>query len=310
MRALSIRQVETFKAVMESGSVTAAAEHMNVSQPSVSKHIRHLEADLGLSLFERTGNRLVPTAEARAFHDQVERTYLGLDRLTRFADDLSNHRQGEILLAAMPMIAHSWLPDIIARFLEEHGNVSMSLPVRSSRWIMEWVAAGRVDFGIGLMSGDDTGVTRTLLMDVPLVCVLPEVHPLASEAVIKPSHLRGETLISLSNFDQWRLTVDAALDRERVRTQRRVETFSTYMACDLAARGVGIAIVDVITANGYAGRNLVQRPFELNLDFEIFLMRPRHWRVPRLAEALIELIEQEARTTVDAFSARSVPATV
>lgn len=298
MRSLSIRQVETFRAIMEAGSVTAAADRMNVTQPSVSKHLKHLEAELGLALFERTGNRLVPTAEARAFQDQIERTYLGLDHLTRFADDLSNNRQGEILLAVMPLIAHSWMPDIIARFLDEHRNVSLSLPVRSSRWIMEWVAAGRVDFGIGLLSGDDTGVTSTLLMDVPLVCVLPADHPLAREETIKPSYLRGETLISLSNFDQWRLTVDAALDREKVRTARRVETFSTHMACDLAARGVGIAIVDVITANGHASRDLVQRPFELDLNFEIFLMRPRHWRVPRLAETLIDLIEQEARATI------------
>ena len=290
---------------MEAGSVTAAADRMNVTQPSVSKHLKHLEADLGLVLFERTGNSLVPTAEARALHDQIERTYLGLDHLTRFADDLSNNRQGEILLAAMPLIAHSWLPDIVARFLDEHRGVSLSLPVRSSRWIMEWVAAGRVDFGIGLMNGNDTGVMSTLLMDVPLVCVLPGDHALAGEDVIRPSHLRGETLISLSNFDQWRLTVDASLDREKVRTQRRVETFSTYMACDLAARGVGIAIVDVITANGHASRNLVQRPFELDLNFEIFLMRPRHWRVPRLAEALIDLIEREARNTAGAVSARA-----
>jgi len=297
MANLNIRQVEVFRAIMSAGSVTAAADRLNVTQPSVSKHLKLLETDLGMPLFERSGNKLVPTSEARAFYDQIERTYLGLDHLTRFADDLSNNRHGEILLAAMPLIAHSWLPDIVSRFLKEHDNVSMSLPVRSSRWITEWVAAGRVDFGIGLMSGDDTGVISQLLMSVPLVCVLPAQHALASQSVVTPSNLRGETLISLSNFDHWRLAVDAALDREHVRTLRRVETFSTYTACDLAVRGVGVAVVDAITANKYAGQGLLQRPFVPGLTFEIFLMRPRHWQVPRLAESLITLIESEANST-------------
>ena len=297
MAALNVRQVEVFKAIMEAGSVTAAARRLNVTQPSVSKYLKLLETDLGVPLFERTGNRLVPTAEARAFHDQIERTYLGLDHLSRFAEDLKNNRQGEILLAAMPLIAHGWLPGIVARFLEAYPHISMSLPVRSSRWIMDWVAAGRVDFGIGLMSGDDTGILHRLLMRVPLVCVLPAGHRLAACPAVGPAHLEGETLISLSNFDPWRLAVEGALDGERVSTRRRVDTFTTYMACDLVLRGVGIAIVDIITALDYVARGIVWRPFDPDLAFDIFLMRPRHWRVPRLAGVLIDLVEREAERT-------------
>ena len=297
MATLNVRQVEVFKAIMEAGSVTAAAHRLNVSQPSVSKHLKLLEAELGVPLFERTGNRLVPMAEARAFHDQIERTYLGLDHLSRFADDLKNNPQGEILLAAMPLIAHCWLPDIIARFLAEYRHVSMSLPVRSSRWITDWVAAGRVDFGIGLLSGDDTGILLQLLMQVPLVCVLPAEHRLATCSTVGPAQLDGETLISLSNFDHWRLAVEGALDGERVSTRRRVDTFTTFMACDLVIQGVGIAIVDIITALDYVERGIVWRPFEPGLAFDIFLMRPKHWRAPRLAEVLIGLVEREAEIT-------------
>jgi len=297
MTALNIRQVEVFKAIMETGSVTAAGQSLNVTQPSISKHLKHLEAALGVSLFERTGNKLISTAEARAFYDQIERTYLGLDHLSRFARDLSNNRHGEILLAAMPLIAHSWLPDIVAGFLRDHETISMSLPVRSSRWIAEWVAAGRVDFGIGLSAGDEAGIYQTMLMRVPLVCALPAAHDLAGETEIEPSHIDGETLISLSNFDKWRSTVESALEGHHVKPLRRIDTFTTYTACELVRRGLGIAIVDAITANRHAGPDLVWRPFQPDLAFEIYLLRPRHWRVPRLATALIERIEKEAENT-------------
>lgn len=297
MAQLNIRQVEVFKAIMETGSVTAAGQSLNVTQPSISKHLKHLEASLGVCLFERTGNKLVSTAEARALYDQIERTYLGLDHLSRFASDLSNNRHGEILLAAMPLIAHSWLPDVVARFLRDHETISMSLPVRSSRWIAEWVAAGRVDFGIGLSAGDDAGTQQTMLMRVPLVCALPAAHRLAAEVEILPAHVDGETLISLSNFDKWRLTVESALEGHQVKPLRRIDTFTTYTACELVRRGLGIAIVDAITAIKHAGPDLVWRPFQPDLAFEIYLLRPRHWQVPRLATALIDLIEKEAEDT-------------
>lgn len=295
---LNIRQIEVFRAVMLSGSVTTAAESMHVTQPSVSKHLKLLEHWLGLNLFERTGNRLVPTVEARALFDQVERTYSGLDALTRFADDLKNNRQGEILVAAMPLIAHSWLPDIIARFLSENNDVSMSLPVRSSRWIGEWVAAGRVDFGIGLSFGADIGVQKEMLMQLPLVCVMPASHQLAKLEEISPSQLSGETLISLSNFDQWRLTVESALDREQVHPHRRIDTFTTYTACELVQRGLGVAIVDAITALKYEGAAMSWRPFTSELVFEIYLIRPLHWQVSMAAEAFITLIQQQAGETL------------
>ncbi|MDH3740464.1 MAG: LysR substrate-binding domain-containing protein [Hyphomicrobiales bacterium] len=301
MVKLNIRQVEVFKAIMEAGSVTSAAGRMNVTQPSLSKHLKLLEAELDVCLFDRTGNRLVPTAEARAFYDQIERTYLGLDNLARFADDLSNNRHGEILLAAMPLIAHSWLPNIIAKFLVEHENVSMSLPVRSSRWIGEWVAAGRVDFGIGLSTGDDKAILTEPLLTVPLVCAIPTAHRLERYPVIEPSHLDGEMLISLSNFDHWRLAVESALESHKVKPRSRVDTFTTYTACELVCRGLGVAIVDAITAKKYAGANMTWRPFKPGLAFEIFLMRPRHWQVSRLGETLIELIKLEAEKSIGEF---------
>ena len=297
MTALNIRQVEVFKAIMEARSMTAAALRLNVTQPSLSKHLKLLEIELGVPLFERTGNKLVPTAEARAFFDQIERTYIGLDHLARFADDLKNNRRGEIRLAAMPLIAHSWLPDVVAAFLRDHGDVSMSLPVRSSWWITEWVAAGRVDFGIALSTGNNGSVQQELLMRVPLVCALPCSHRLTDEVLIGPAHLDGEILISLSNFDHWRLTVESALDSQHVKPRNRIDTFTTYSACELVRRGLGVAVVDAITALRYAGSELTWRPFEPKVAFEIFLMRPRHWQVPRLAQALVELVKHEAART-------------
>ncbi len=303
MTQLNIRQVEVFKAVMEAGSVTGAAKLLNLAQPSVTKHLRNLERTLAMLLFQRSRNRLIPTPEGRAFHDQIERTYLGLDHLSRFADDLRNDRQGEILLAAMPLIAHSWLPEIVADFLARHPDVSMSLPVRSSRWIADWVAAGRVDFGIGLAMDDARGIRQELLMKVPLVCAFPAAHRLARQRRVAAADLSGDSLISFSNFDHWRLTVETALKEQHIVPRRRIDTFTTYTACDLVSRGVGVAVVDIVTAMKYAGDALAWRPFEPRLTFDIHLMQARHWQVPRIAGTFIAFLKEKAAATGRAFPA-------
>jgi DNA-binding transcriptional LysR family regulator len=294
---MNLRQVEMFKALMETGSITGASQRLRISQPSASKHLQGLEQSIGVTLFVRTGNRLVATSEAQAFYAQVERSFYGLEHLARFADGLKHHPSGQIVVAAPPMLARQWLPEIMAPFLKEHVDVSIALPIRSSRWVAEAIANGQADLGLGLAVVDFGYVEQESLMRVPLVCAMQNAHPLTSLTEVRPSDLADQTLITLSNFDHWRLAVETALDQEQARPRQRVDTFSTQVACELAARGTGVAIVDALTALDYAQRGLVWRRFVPATSFEIMLMRSRHRPVSRLAETLTAMMYEAAETT-------------
>jgi len=294
---MNIRQIEVFRAVMETGSVTGAAARLQRSQPAISKHLGLLEEDVGFALFSRTGNRLKPTEEAMRLFEQVELTYRGVEHLARFASDLRGSRQRELSVAAMPLLARAWLPDVVTTFIGRHDHVSMSLPVRSSRWILHSVAVGRADIGVGLSFGDEAGVVQKQVMKLPLVCVFPPEHRMAAEDVVTPEALSGETLISLSNFDRWRLTVERTLDSCNVRPARRIDSFTTYVACELASRAAGVAIVDSLTARDYAGSGLIWRPFRPKLDFDICLMWSRHRRRSGLVQDLLDELAACARRT-------------
>lgn len=294
---MNIRQIEIFKAVMEAGSVTAASQKLHISQPAVSKYLKLLEEDIELKLFDRSGNRLTPTLEATTLFDQVERSYRGLDQLSRFVTGLKHHPAGEIAVAAMPMLARRWLPEILGPFLIENTNVSLSLPIRSSGWIADALSAGQVDIGIGLKMADTAGVDYEHIMRVPLVCVMKSDHPLAEQDVVVARDLAPHTLITLSNFDQWRLAVETALENSGARPIRRVDTFTTQVACELVARGVGIAIVDVLTAMDYAGRDLEWRLFRPALVFDIALMQSTYRPGSLLGGILVEALRQHAEKT-------------
>ncbi len=102
MRGLNPRQIEAFRAVVLTGGVGMAAKLINVTQPAVSRMIRDLQQQLGLTLFERRGTGLVPTSEALSLYAEVERAFVGLERIAQMADELRTRRAGFLRIAALP----------------------------------------------------------------------------------------------------------------------------------------------------------------------------------------------------------------
>ncbi len=299
---MNLRQIEVFKAVMDCGSVTLAAERLNVTQPSVSKHLGLMEHGIGLKLFARTGNRLVPTPEGLALYDQVLSVYSGLDHLERFAEDMKHNRHGEVSVGAMPLIAQRWLPRVIGSFLKQHPQVSMALPVRSTRWVAAAVAARRLDLGVGLTYLEEPGIDRFPLMRAPVVCAATADHPATDHEVVTPSILQNEFVVTLNNFDRWRLSIERVFDQEETRPRRIVDTFTTHVACELALNGVGVALVDAMTALDYRDSGLVFRPFAPEIGFDICIMTPSEWRLSVIARKVREHLLESAKLAQEEMS--------
>ena len=107
---LTHRQLEAFRAVIETGKVTSAATALNTTQPSVSRMLSDLEHVVGFALFDRRGRQLVPTTEALALYEEVDRSFVGLAEISRVAEDIRDFRTGSLLIAGMPALALKFLP--------------------------------------------------------------------------------------------------------------------------------------------------------------------------------------------------------
>lgn len=145
---MNIREIEIFRAVMQEGSVSRAAQRLLISQPAASKYIAQLERRLGLALFARTGSRLIPTPEGRALYDQVDRLFVGLSQVEQFMKDLGGERRGHLTIACLPLLSLTVMPKIVANFMRDRPAVSIALQTRSSARIVEWVSARQVDVGV------------------------------------------------------------------------------------------------------------------------------------------------------------------
>jgi DNA-binding transcriptional LysR family regulator len=236
-----------------------------------------------------------PLGEARALYDQVERVYGGLYELERFAEDLKATTRGRLLVGALPILSNRWLPWAVSRFLRHRDDVTVSLQTRRSLRIAEWVAGRQVDVGIAMLSRHYPGVEQELLAGLELVCVMPRDHRLTRKSQITPRDIAGESFIRLSSFDRARSVIDRALDDTNIEPRRRVDTFMASVACAMVLEGVGISIVDAVTASEQLAAGIVARPFRPRLTFDVMLIRPVGSPHSQLVDAFLEALRRDAR---------------
>ncbi|MFV0360989.1 LysR substrate-binding domain-containing protein [Tropicimonas sp.] len=281
------KQINAFRMVMRHGSVTAAANALNVSQPAVSRLLSDLEASIGLRLLLRPGGKVQPTQEAYEFFEEVERMYYGLDRLAQVADDIRNLRRATFRVASLPMVSFEIVPRAVKRYLDLHPGVSVMHDVHTSSQVLDLLTSRQIDLGIAQTSSQRRDVDVLAAFRTDCVCAMQPGHPLADRDVLTPHDLADEPLVVL-NFRTLTYCYMVRCFAEAGITPHVVtETQPSYSACGLAALGTGIAIVDPITP-GTFGAALRTVPFEPSLPYEFQIMKPVDVPLSRAAAAFLD----------------------
>jgi len=290
------RQVEVFRAVMNTGNVTQAALALHSSQPTVSRELARLEQVLQLNLFDRVRGRLRPTAQALALLEEVQRSYLGLDRIAAAAKSLREFTQGRLAIACLPALAHGLLPRATQLFAAAHPQVGISITPQESPLLEEWLTEQRFDLGLCERIYAPAATALTPLLQADEVCVLPDGHPLLAKRVLKPKDFAGLPFVSFAPADPYRLLVDQMFEQQGVRRHLALETASAASVCALVRQGLGVAIVNPLTAMELAGAGLQVRPLSVSIPFAVTLVVPQLRPASPLREAFVKCLKQVAST--------------
>lgn len=294
MPAVNLRHIEIFHAVMTAGNLTEAARLLHTSQPTVSRELARFEKVIGLTLFERSRGRLHPTVQGLRLFEEVQRSWYGLDRIVSAAESLREFRQGELSIVCLPVFSQSFLPLLLQPFLARYPEVSLNVVPQESPLLEEWLSAQRHDLGLTETLSTPAGTERTPLLTLNEVCVLPAGHPLARHKVLTPQDFQGENYISLSRSDSYRQLLDALFNEHQVKRRMVVETHSAASVCAMVRAGVGVSVVNPLTALDYASSGVVVRPFSIDVPFTVSLIRPLH----RPASALVDAFSAHLQQTV------------
>lgn len=285
----TVRQLEALRAVIDYGTVTAAADALGLSQPSVSKSISLLEHSTGLQLFERRRRRLYPTAEAMTLYGEVDKMFLSLTRIVGMSRELKSLTTGQVSIVASPVLGFNMLPDCIGSFRNDHPNANISLHVHDASVVVQWIIAQQADVGFGWNSIDHPAVSSQPLCELEAVLAMPVGHPLAKRKVCKPADLEGEIFLSFSRDTRTRHNIDTVLDRYGVSVNSPVEAYMSESLCAMVANGSGISLVNPLSAETLESRGLlVTRRFEPAIIMPLRTLRPRNRPKSMMCDQFVE----------------------
>ncbi|MGD9599218.1 MAG: LysR substrate-binding domain-containing protein [Steroidobacteraceae bacterium] len=267
-RDVDLRALRAFRSIVRTGTVTAAGRELGLTQPATSRLLAQLERSLGFELFHRDRGRLVPTSDALLLFEEVEVALGGIDHVQGLVADIAQFRVGRLRLVAPPSFTEGVLPDIAAAFLARFPDVHLSIDSRSVETARKLIATRAVDAGFVRMPIDRTDLAAETVVVSTSVCVLPSAHRLAREGELDPARLRGEALILLGAGRQSRMQIEAAFADAGIAPRVRIDTHTIGSACGLAARGVGVTIVNGLLARPYLRDSLVARPFRPEMRHE------------------------------------------
>ncbi|HLR13060.1 MAG TPA: LysR family transcriptional regulator [Burkholderiaceae bacterium] len=288
---MNLRHLQALKAVIEEHTTTQAAEKLGLTQPTISNLIASLESTLDIELFKREKGRLLPTPEARKLAVDAEHILAQVHQFTERARHLGELKGGELRMVSLPGPALEFLPRLIADFLADKPEVKCYFQIRPSIEVQDWVSSGHVDLGIAELPIDDHKFDYELLT-ARCVCIVPEKHPLADRKVITPEDLDNEPFIALEPHHPTYSQLATAFDNAGTTFNVRVNVQLFFPACVLVASGVGVSVVDPVSAQLNANRPIRIIPFEPAIPFTIAIARPANRPVSLLTQSFIDRIKK------------------
>ena len=291
---LNTRQLQIFRTVAKTGSVTAAGKVLYLSQPAVTKALRLLEERLDLVLFHRAGGRLVATPEAMALLPEVERLFGNLDSVEQMATQIRHGVKGHLTIAASSTIAISALSHTIGRFYADHPSVTVDLRALPTRHVVEYVNTDQADIGIL----DVPAPTGTLQIEnffsAEIVCVMRRDHPLAGQKVLTPERLKGQTIVTFGDDTMTNWHLREAFRSCNVPFEANFASNSTITACSIASEVNGVALVDPFTLLSNAFSHLTARRFRPTVVVQprfLFSSKPRSLIVSEFVSRVMETVQ-------------------
>jgi DNA-binding transcriptional LysR family regulator len=275
---ITLRQLEAFASVLKVGTATAAANVLNTSQPSVTRCLKQLEDATGLVLFERRNGRLIPTAEAEALMDHVEANFAGLARIEQTAATIARQKKGSLRIGCLPAFAQGFMARVFAQLATRKPEISLTLLPMVARDLAQAIRERSIDVGLVAYELNEPALSVSRFTDLDEVALLPAGHSLAARTMISLSELRDERLILTDATDPYRQRLAAVIDPGAAARNVTVETPTSHGVCAMVAQGLGIGIVNPITALEFSHAGLAMVSLAERLPFVTSLVAPRSMR--------------------------------
>lgn len=291
---LNLRQIEVFRAIMITGSISGAARLLGVSQPAISRLLAYTEQGLKLQLFERVRGRVQPTPEARRLFAEVDQVHRGVMRINDLADELRERGTGSVRIVASPSVGHMMVPAAISELRRRFPDLRVEFETLTLLELVSRIAGSRADLGVSVLPVDEPSVSSEVVAEGRLMVVMPADHPLAALRSVRPKDMTPYPLIGFGPQTPYGHIVERALapSLEHIRVSTVVRF--TPVACAMVRSGAGIAVVDEFVLRGRPFHDIVARPLSPRSRINAYLLTPRFEPLSHTARSFADILRGKA----------------
>ena len=293
---MRLRHIEVFQAIRQTGSVSAAAQLLHVSQPAVSKVLQHAEQRLGFPLFLRVRGKLQPTPEALLLEREVDKVTESLQGVQRLAQSLRRTPGPRLRIGSTPALALALLPPVISEWKHRYPDINCELVSAHTRELIQNLLMRELDVALTFKLPDHPGLKAQALAHGVLVALAPRgFWPDASEGVpLALDELADAPLIGLSSADPLFARLDSYLQSVEPppRISIAVQTYSLARA--MVEAGAGLAVIDPFTALGASRASTVIRPLSPALPITLYALTRADEAPVHTLEGLLQQFAERA----------------
>lgn len=293
---MNLRHIEIFHAVYVNGSVSAAARVLNVSQPSVSKTLRHAESLIGFPLFDRAGGRLTPTDDAHALFGEVRDIHDRVQALRQSGRNLKSGTGGVLRLSVLPSLALEAIPIATAAFLKSHPDTRFDLQTLHHDELLRKLYEREADLAIAHEAPANAPVGKRWLGEGELVLLYREADMPDAPSRVGLDVLAGRRFVSVAASGPLGVQFTAEVERLDVQLDEVVSARTFFVAAALVREGVGVTVIDSFTAKAALVPGLAMRPLKPSLAFDVHAMylneRPPNALATAFLKTLADVIDR------------------
>ena len=301
---MNLHQLLAVQTVVELGSVTAAARRLGLTQSAVSRIIGALEAELGLTLFERYRRRLIPSEHTLGFVARAAQIASSMQELQASARAIGQGRLERIRIISVPPFLQRILPTVVARRLRSNPQLSVRIDTARRVDIPDWINRRDFDIAVVGLPVDRPEVDVHALPPVEAVAVMPRGHRLARQSRIRLQDVLDGPLITHATGPLLRYELDRVLARQGSAPVAVVEASTGWLVCAMVTAGAGLAVVDPFTASAQANAGLIVRRLKEKVVLRYGILTLRERPVVGETAALAREIQQEVGTSIKSLQLR------
>jgi DNA-binding transcriptional LysR family regulator len=283
---LTLRQIEIVRAIMVSGSIAGAARLLHVSQPGISRALKHLEASIGIKLFVREGGRTVPSDEATSVFEQINAVHQKIDDLHFTIARLERGAGVELKFGSVPSIANVMVPRAVVAMQARHPDLRLNIDILKIEEAVDYLMLRRGEMVFMSYRMEHPSLMFEPLATGRLVFIVSPDHEAAARTSISVREIAAYPLIGIDPGDPYGRIMAALFERHGVDYTIPIKArFGTTVSA-LVERNAGVAVLDTFSVAGVTNDRIRIIPIEEDTHFQTYAAYRRDRALSSFAEKL------------------------